>query len=159
MTRSASDVLIVGGGPAGLTVAIALAEAGVDTALIGPHPTSDQRTTALLASSVTALETLGVWASCAARAAPLRVLRIVDATARLIRAPEVAFSAAEIGLDAFGHNIENLHLIAALDARAREFAALTRIHDQARAVEIGRMGASTFPGSRRYQTHAHHDSA
>ena len=46
-------------------------------------------------------------------------MRIVDATARLIRAPEVRFAAAEIGLDAFGHNIENRHLLAALDARAR----------------------------------------
>ena len=55
-------------------------------------------------------------------AAPLKVMRIVDDTARLIRAPEVRFAAAEIGLDAFGHNIENRHLIAALEARARELA-------------------------------------
>ena len=68
---------------------------------------------------MTALDTLGVWAGCAAQAAPLRVMRIVDATARLVRAPEVCFAASEIGLDAFGHNIENRHLLAALDARAR----------------------------------------
>ena len=35
-----------------------------------------------------------------------------------MRAPEVAFAAAEIGLDAFGYNIENRHLLAALFARA-----------------------------------------
>ena len=116
------EVAIVGGGPAGLTAAIALAEAGIETALIARRPAADHRTTALLSGSVTALETLGVWAGCAAQAAPLRVMRIVDATARLVRAPEVRFAASEIGLDAFGHNIENRHLLAALDARARALA-------------------------------------
>ena len=51
-------------------------------------------------------------------------MRIVDATSRLIRAPEVRFAAAEIGLEAFGHNIENRHLVAALEARAQTLPAL-----------------------------------
>ena len=59
-----------------------------------------------------------MWPACVPHAAPLRKIRLVDATQRLIRAPEVLFDAAEIGLDAFGHNIENRHLIAALEARA-----------------------------------------
>jgi 2-octaprenyl-6-methoxyphenol hydroxylase len=132
---STAEVAIVGGGPAGLTAAIALAEAGIETALIARRPAEDHRTTALLSGSVTALETLGVWAGCADRAAPLRVMRIVDATARLVRAPEVTFAAAEIGLDAFGHNIENRHLLAALDARACALPSLTRVEDEALAVE------------------------
>jgi 2-octaprenyl-6-methoxyphenol hydroxylase len=129
------EVAIVGGGPAGLTVAIALAEAGIETALIARHPAGDHRTTALLAGSVTALDTLGAWSGCAAQAAPLRVMRIVDATSRLVRAPEVRFAAAEIGLEAFGHNIENRHLMAALDMRAQMLPSLKRIEDDARAVE------------------------
>jgi 2-polyprenyl-6-methoxyphenol hydroxylase-like FAD-dependent oxidoreductase len=64
------------------------------------------------------------------------VLRIVDDTARLWRAPEVAFAAQEIGLDAFGHNIENRFLVTALAARARELAALVRFEAEADAVEI-----------------------
>jgi 2-octaprenyl-6-methoxyphenol hydroxylase len=111
-----AQVAVVGGGPAGLVAAIALATAGVDTLLIAPPAEPDHRTTALLAGSVTALETLGVWPACVAHAAPLRKIRLIDATQRLIRAPEVIFAAAEIGLDAFGHNIENRHLIAALEA-------------------------------------------
>jgi 2-octaprenyl-6-methoxyphenol hydroxylase len=136
------EVAIVGGGPAGLTAAIALAEAGIETALIARRAPPDHRTTALLSGSVIALETLGVWAGCASEAAPLRVMRIVDATARLVRAPEVRFAASEIGLDAFGHNIENRHLLAALDARAQTLSSLTRIEDEARAVEINESGVS-----------------
>ena len=100
-----AEVAVVGGGPAGLTAAIALAAAGIETALIARKPAADHRTTALLAGSVRALETLAVWERCREQAAPLRVMRIVDATARLIRAPEVSFAASEIGVVAFGKYI------------------------------------------------------
>ena len=132
--RLTAEVAVVGGGPAGLTAAIALAGAGIETALIARGPPEDHRTTALLSSSVTALVTLSVWPGCAPHAAPLRMMRIVDDTGRLIRAPEVHFDAAEIGLDAFGHNIENRHLVAALDSRARELGALRRVADEARGI-------------------------
>ncbi len=111
---------MIGGGPAGLVSALALAEAGIDTVLIAPPATPDNRTTALLASSVTALETLGVWDACRPQAAALKTMRIVDDTRRLLRAPEVSFTAAEIGLEVFGFNIENRYLLAALEARAGE---------------------------------------
>ncbi len=133
--RLTVQVAIVGGGPAGLTAAIALAEAGVATALIARPIVPDHRTTALLAGSVTALDTLGAWARCRPNAAPLKTMRIVDNTGRLIRAPEVSFAAGEIGLEAFGHNIENRHLLAALEARAGEFAQLTRVDGEAREIE------------------------
>ncbi len=113
-----SEVAVVGGGPAGLVCAIALKTAGVEALLIAPPAKPDHRTTALLAGSVTALETLGAWQACLPHAAPLKKLRIVDDTRRLFRAPEVFFDAAEIGLDAFGYNIENRYLMAALEARA-----------------------------------------
>ena len=127
--------IVVGGGPAGLTAAISLAEGGVDTALVGLRPAkADNRTTALLAGSVAALDTLGVWSMCVEKSAPLRTMRIVDDTGRLWRAPEVKFSADEIGLDAFGHNIENRHLIDALANRARSLPALSIIEDEVEAV-------------------------
>jgi 2-octaprenyl-6-methoxyphenol hydroxylase len=56
MMRPSLGAAVVGGGPAGLTAAIALAGAGVATALIAGRPRpADNRTTALLAGSVTAL--------------------------------------------------------------------------------------------------------
>jgi len=113
-----AEVAVIGGGPAGLVAALALAAAGVETLLIAPPARPDNRTTALLAGSVTALETLGVWQACRPHAAPLEKIRLVDDTRRLFRAPEVSFAAAEIGLEAFGYNIENRYLIAALEARA-----------------------------------------
>ena len=132
-----TEVAVVGGGPAGLTAAIALASAGVETVLIAKSRSApDHRTTALLASSVRALDTLGVWDQCREHAAPLRVLRIVDDTVRLLRSLEVRFVAGEIGLDAFGCNIENRFLTAALAARADALGALTRIEDDATAVGI-----------------------
>ncbi len=129
-----AEVAIVGGGPAGLVSAIALKSAGVEAILIAPQPGEDHRTTALLAGSVTALTTLGVWPACVAQAAPLKAIRIIDATQRLFRAPEVAFTAAEIGLDAFGYNIENRHLITALNAQAAELN-IPRVNAAALAVE------------------------
>jgi 2-octaprenyl-6-methoxyphenol hydroxylase len=131
------EIAVIGAGPAGLTTAIALAAAGIETALVSKRPARpDNRTTALLAGSVRALETLGVWASCRDQAAPLEAIRIIDDTRRLIRAPEVVFHAAEIGLEAFGHNIENQHLVAALDSRAASLPQLRRIDQAAAAVEV-----------------------
>jgi 2-octaprenyl-6-methoxyphenol hydroxylase len=136
-----AEVAVVGGGPVGLVGAIALAAAGVETLLVAPAPPDDHRTTALLAGSVTALATLGVWQACRANAAPLAAIRIVDDSRRLLRAPEVTFAAAEIGLDAFGYNLENRHLLAALSARAAELK-VPRIGGTALAVTSDSQGVT-----------------
>jgi 2-octaprenyl-6-methoxyphenol hydroxylase len=139
--RFTAEVAVVGGGPAGLVSALALAAAGVETLLIAPLAAADHRTTALLAGSVTALETLGVWSACHPQAAPLRKIRLIDDTQRLIRAPETVFDAAEIDLEAFGYNIENRHLLAALDAHAAALK-LPRIFANALAVKVDDTGVT-----------------
>ena len=129
------DVVVVGGGPAGLTAAIALADGGVRTALLARRvPYSDNRTTALLGVSIDLLERLDVWRRCQDSAAPLKVMRLVDDTGRLIRAPEVRFQCDEIGIEQFGYNIDNRTLVAALEARAAELPDLTRVDDEATTV-------------------------
>ena len=133
-TRSV-EVAVVGGGPAGLTAAVALAAAGIETALISKTPPPDNRTTALWSASVAAMEALEVWPLCRDNSAPLTAIRLIDDTRRLIRAPEVTFEAREIGLAAFGHNIANRHLIAALDQRAAGLPSLRRIEAAVTAVE------------------------
>jgi 2-octaprenyl-6-methoxyphenol hydroxylase len=143
MKSSSAQCVVIGGGPAGLTAAIALASARVETVLIaGPAATLDHRTTALLDSSVKALTTLEVWEHCRLDAAPLKAIRIIDDTARLLRAPEVLFAAEEIGLNAFGQNIENRLLVPALERRARTLAPLTWIEDQADAVQVAQESAT-----------------
>ncbi|MBX9774511.1 MAG: UbiH/UbiF family hydroxylase [Xanthobacteraceae bacterium] len=138
MSKVTAEVVVVGGGPVGLTAAVALAGAGIETVLVAmPVAAADNRTTALLASSVTALDTLDVWERCEDHAAPLKRMRLVDDTARLLRAPEVCFDAAEIGLPAFGYNIENRHLLAALEARARHIPSLRLIAAKAETVTVG----------------------
>jgi 2-octaprenyl-6-methoxyphenol hydroxylase len=129
------DAVVIGGGPAGLAAAIALAEAGSRTTLIARRaPYGDNRTTALLGGSVDFLGRLDVWRRCEDKAAALKEMRLVDDTGRLIRAPEVRFAAQEIGLDAFGYNIENRALMAALEARAAELTALSRLDDEAETI-------------------------
>lgn len=132
------EVAVIGAGPAGLAVALGLAAKGVPTALVtGPERSADHRTTALLDGSVKILEEFGVWAKVAGRAAPLRDMRIVDATRRLLRAPEVTFRSAEIGLDAFGYNITNDDLRGALLEAALEEPRLHIVRTSLTALEIG----------------------
>jgi 2-octaprenyl-6-methoxyphenol hydroxylase len=162
--RQTTAAAVIGGGPAGLVAALALAHFEVPTALVapsaGPLPPSsqrgeatkrasagkrggtDNRTTALMMPSVKALEALGVWASCRHCAAPLRVMRIVDDTGRLWRAPEVRFEAAEIGLEAFAWNIENVHLVAALWDRVAATPSLAHLATAATSLSVGQSGVS-----------------
>lgn len=135
------DVIVIGGGPAGLASAIAISDTGASTALIARRqPYADNRTTALLGGSVAFLTSLGVWSRCEAQSAPLITMRLVDDTARLIRAPEVRFDATELGFTQFGFNIANRDLMQALEARAAQLPGLVRFDSDAAAVVTGEAG-------------------
>jgi 2-octaprenyl-6-methoxyphenol hydroxylase len=145
------DAVVVGAGPAGLAAALALAREGFETALVGHlGARADGRTVALLDGSVRFLRALGAWPALEARAAPLVAMRIVDDTGSLFRPPPATFQAAEIGLTAFGWNIENAALVAGLAEAARgelrlrifdEEAAKTKIDQDVAAIALS--GGST----------------
>lgn len=134
----AFDVAIVGAGPAGLTAALGFSRGGLRTALIARRaPYADNRTTALLGASIDWLSDLGVWDACVAQAAPMRAMRLVDDTGRLVRSPEITFRADEISREAFGYNIENRDLVAALEAATLHAPGLVRCDADAARIEPG----------------------
>jgi 2-octaprenyl-6-methoxyphenol hydroxylase len=100
------DAIVVGRGAAGMVAALALAKAGASVTLVGrATPETEARTVALFAASAQFLSELGVWPALLARAAPLRVLRIIDDTDNLFKWRPLTFEAREVNLDAFGWNI------------------------------------------------------
>lgn len=114
------DVVVVGAGAVGLAGALAFARAGCATCLIGIAPERpDGRTAALLDGSLQFLAGLGLGPAIEEASSPLRTMRIIDDTASLFRPPPAEFRAAEIGLEAFGRNVENVRLVGVLAEAAR----------------------------------------
>ncbi|MDX3806412.1 UbiH/UbiF family hydroxylase [Bosea thiooxidans] len=130
------DIAIVGAGPVGLAAALALATGGRSVTLLGPLATPrDGRTVALLDSSWRLLAEIGVQDALQEKAAPLTVMRLVDDSGSLFRQPPVEFRASEIGLDAFGWNIENADLTEALAEAARARPGLRLLPGLVRTIE------------------------
>lgn len=110
------DILISGGGPAGLIAAAAFGSQGHSVLCVDPSPPitdeaadgADLRSTAFLGPSVAFLDRIGLWPGMAPEATPLAVMRIVDAggaqpRARLVR----DFDAGDLGGGPFGWNLPN----------------------------------------------------
>ena len=126
--------ILVGAGPVGLVTALALARESIHVTLVGEtSESSSGRTVALFDDSIRFLEELSVWQGISNEAAPLRRLRIIDDTNNLFRWRPLMFDAAEIGLDAFGWNIESGALNAALRRIAESSPAIHVIDGSAAA--------------------------
>jgi 2-octaprenyl-6-methoxyphenol hydroxylase len=135
--RTAFDVAVVGGGATGLAAALTAAACAFRTALFAPPASFPPgRTAALLHGSVEILSGLDVWPTLVAHAAPLKAIKLVDATRRLIRAPEATFYASEIGLPAFGYNVPNGELVDALREHAKALEELTLVAAPVRSVAL-----------------------
>ena len=132
------DVLIVGGGLVGSSLAIALDGSGLRVAQVeavapqmNPNASPEERSLALARASVNALNALGVWPLIEAKSTPIRRVHVSRrgefGTARL--------NAAEHGLDAFGATCPARELGNGLLARIERCANLTR-YAPARLVAI-----------------------
>ena len=126
MTRISTDILISGGGVAGLTAAAAFGAAGFTVMIVDPTPpvTNDQdagadlRTTAFLQPAQAFLHEAGLWSRLAGHATPLQIMRIVDATPEV---PTIAdFDASDISDKPFGWNLPNWLLRREMVARLQE---------------------------------------
>lgn len=138
-----ADIAVVGSGPAGHVAAIQMAMLGLRCVLIGPaHSGTDGRTTALLGSSMTYLEKLKLWDKVKMQGQALRVMRLFDDTGRLIRAPMTEFDSSEIGLEAFGFNIDNNKLVAALHDGIGDLDGLIEDQQFATSVTLDEDGAT-----------------
>jgi 2-octaprenyl-6-methoxyphenol hydroxylase len=120
------EAIVVGGGLTGLAAAVATARAGLSTLHVAPKAPTDRRTSALMLPSVHYLQSAGLIGDPAGIGQPLTRIRLIDATTRLLRAPETLFDAAESGLAAFGWNFANVKLTAAFEAARAALPNLTR---------------------------------
>ena len=123
------DVLVSGGGVAGLTAAAAFGSAGFSVICVDPAPPitemeaegADLRTTAFLQPSLDVLKRAGLWERLEPHASALQVMRIVDAGGE---APEARtshdFNAADISELPFGWNLPNWLLRREMVARLAE---------------------------------------
>ena len=129
------DVLIVGGGLVGASLAIALERSGVDAALVEATPPGampavfDQRNLSFAEATVHALTALGVLQKLQAPAGPIREIHV----SRAGDFGRVRLAASDYGREAFGQVVVARDFGEALEARLSELPALGR-HRPARFI-------------------------
>ncbi|RJF81395.1 FAD-binding protein [Azospirillum cavernae] len=146
----AAEVVILGGGLAGLSMAAALATAGVPVVCIdqdSPDRQADDgfdiRTTAIAYASMKVLEGAGVWKHMVDKAGPMLDIRIADQFSPLF----VHYDHTELAVDGqhrpFGWILDNKDMRRALFARVAELPGLIHLAPaKATAITRNRSGAS-----------------
>ncbi|SLN32962.1 2-octaprenyl-3-methyl-6-methoxy-1,4-benzoquinol hydroxylase [Roseovarius litorisediminis] len=116
MAMAQYDIVVSGGGVAGLTAAAVFGTAGFSVLCVDPSPPiteretkgADLRTTAFLQPAQALLDRAGLWARLVPYAADLQVMRIVDAGGETPE-PRITkeFDASDISDRPFGWNLPN----------------------------------------------------
>lgn len=129
MSIEKNDILISGGGVAGLAAACAFGTAGFSVLVVDPSAPvtdgaadgADLRTTAFLQPSRTVLEQAGLWDRLAPHASALQVMQIIDAGGpEPVARVQKAFDAQDISDAPFGWNLPNWLLRREFLARIEE---------------------------------------
>ena len=132
------DVVIVGGGLVGASLAIALQRIGVDCALVeangagGMPPVFDQRNLSFAAATLNALAALGVMDKLCAATGPIRRIHV----SRAGDFGRVTLEAADYDRPWFGQVVVAADFGRALEARLEELPGIAR-HRPARFVRLG----------------------
>lgn len=141
------DVIIIGAGPAGQSLACALDDAGLNVALIEKQPETaiaepqyDGREIALTHLSVKILRKLGVWDNAMAENAnPMLGARVIDGTSD----HTLAFDRPDPHLEALGYMLSNHRIRHHLYQRVKTLKNLALIFEQSvTAIETNASGGS-----------------
>jgi 2-octaprenyl-6-methoxyphenol hydroxylase len=114
MSETTTDVIIVGGGLVGATLAHALASGGLSCAIVDQlhlpltlAPSYDGRASAIASASVRMLRTIGLWDSIAPHAQPIWEIRVTDGDSPLF----LHFNGEDVSNDEpLGQMVENRHI-------------------------------------------------
>ena len=125
--RICADIVIVGGGLVGGSLALGLARHGVTTTLVdrlapsqGIGPDFDGRASAISASGQKLLDAIGLWPHLAARAEPILDIRVSDGPSLLF----LHYDHRDLGEGPLGYMVENRHLREAIAAEITAQPAL-----------------------------------
>ena len=129
MERITTDIVISGGGVAGLTAAAAFGSAGFSVICVDPEPPvtsatalgADLRSTAFLQPAIQVLKAAGLWEKLSPHAAPLQIMRIIDAGGTENKPRRIKdFNASDVSDQPFGYNLPNWLLRREMVARLAE---------------------------------------
>jgi 2-octaprenyl-6-methoxyphenol hydroxylase len=123
-----ADIVIGGGGMAGMSMGLALASAGITSVIIDPVPAGDMtaapfdgRVSALAHCATQMYRALDIWPLMEPDAQPIHEIRVSDGDSPRF----LHFDADEIGDEPFGHIVENRHTRIALLKRLKETPEIT----------------------------------
>lgn len=142
-----TEIAVVGGGLAGVTLALACAAGGLEVALIDRLPLKamlaprfDGRTTALAHGAKQVMAALGVWDDLAPHAGAILEIRVADGASPFF----LHYDHADVGDQPLGFIVENVLLRRVLYEHARSFpnlrylapAAVARVTDDGGAATV-----------------------
>ena len=140
---TSSDIIIIGGGMVGMSMAVAAARLGLSVTVLEKtampaqlEPSFDGRVSALALGSVRMLRAIGAWEGMRSHAEPINDIRVSDGDTPFF----VHYDHQDIGDEPFGYIVENRYIRHALHEAAAQLKTLA-IVDQAQITgyEAGRI--------------------